>query len=99
MVARVDEAGGALAAGTYGVDIDGDGDGWVRVSGASRVVVVRLNAGLASDWAGLPGAIAGGIVRLAAHRFEARGGDAAPPAAVAALWRPWRRLRLAGVRA
>lgn len=93
---RVDEAaGGAVMPADYGADIDGDGDGWVRVSGTPRVVVVRLNAGLASDWASLPGAIQGGIVRLAAYRFDARESGEAPPAAVAALWRPWRRLRLA----
>jgi hypothetical protein len=36
-----------------------------------------------------------GIVRLAAHLYAARGEvEAVPPAAVAALWRPWRRVRL-----
>jgi uncharacterized phiE125 gp8 family phage protein len=88
-------AGAAVAADGYAVDIDADGDGWVRVSGGARVVVVSLTAGLAADWVSLPGAIAGGIVRLAAHRFDARGEDGAPPAAVSALWRPYRRLRLA----
>jgi uncharacterized phiE125 gp8 family phage protein len=95
-ITGVAEADGAvLAAGGYAVDIDADGDGWVRVSGAARIVSVSLTAGLAADWVSLPGAISGGIVRLAAHRFDARGEDGAPPAAVSALWRPYRRLRLA----
>lgn len=89
-------AGGApLPADGFAVDIDGNGDGWVRVGGAPRVVTVAMRAGLADDWATLPSALQGGIVRLAAYRLDARGGDAAPPAAVSALWRPFRRLRLA----
>lgn len=35
-----------------------------------------------------------GIVRLVAHMHLHRDGDQSPPAAVAALWRPWRRMRL-----
>jgi hypothetical protein len=38
------------------------------------------------------------VLRLAAHFYTYRtdaGAQAEPPAAVAALWRPWRRLRLA----
>ncbi|WP_375402055.1 head-tail connector protein [uncultured Sphingomonas sp.] len=54
---------------------------------------------LATDWDGLPAGIAHGVVMLTAHLFEARGRDAAPPAAVAALWRPHRRMRLVGVQA
>ena len=36
-----------------------------------------------------------GVVLLTAHLFDHRGGESAPPAAVTALWRPWRRMRLA----
>jgi hypothetical protein len=36
--------------------------------------------------------VAQGVVLLAAHLFEHRGDGATPPAAVAALWRPYRRL-------
>lgn len=84
-----------LPADAFAIDIDAGGRGWVQVSaGASTAVVqVRMTAGIASQWSELPAPIAQGITRMAAHLLEARDG-AAPPAAVAALWRPWRRLRL-----
>ncbi|USI71469.1 head-tail connector protein [Sphingomonas morindae] len=89
--------GQALAAADYATDIDAAGDGWVRLRSAQPgVVTVRFTAGLASGWPGLPAPLRQGVVRLAAHlhahRDEAEA--AAPPAAVAALWRPWRRMRL-----
>jgi hypothetical protein len=46
----------------------------------------------------LPEGIRQGALRLAAHQYRERDVDApqpVPPAAVAALWRPWRRMRLA----
>nr|WP_167304386.1 phage head-tail connector protein [Sphingobium vermicomposti] len=88
----------ALPVEDYAVDIDAAGDGWVRVhlAGERRVAAVRYRAGLAEEPDGLPGAIRQGIVRLAAEHFAARGGDMpSPPAVVSALWRPWRRMRLA----
>lgn len=80
----------------YAVDVDAEGLGWVRVMapGAAGRVRVTCSAGLAEEWAGLPAGLAQGAVLLIAHLFEARSG-ASPPAAVSALWRPWRRLRLA----
>ncbi|APL94471.1 hypothetical protein EWH08_07075 [Sphingobium indicum] len=94
----VEVEGVALAPGAYAVDIDASGDGWVRarlVDGPGKVTV-RYRAGLAADAEGLPEAIRQGIVRLAAEHFTARDGEAAtPPAVVSALWRPWRRMRLA----
>ncbi|UUL82110.1 head-tail connector protein [Sphingomonas qomolangmaensis] len=94
-----DADGAMLPVERYAIDIDAAGDGWVRVrtTNAARMVVT-LAAGLADDWSALPPGIAGGIVRLAAHRFGAREEDGVPPAAVAALWRPWRRIRLHDVR-
>ena len=87
----------ALPVDSYAVDIDGNGDGWVRViasSAAGRIDVI-LTAGMVENWAGLPEAIRQGVVRLAAHMFAQRDGDGgAPPAAVSALWRPWRRMRI-----
>ncbi len=85
-----------LPVGAYAVDIDAGGVGWVRVTapgGASRVAV-SYTAGLAADWTALPEPVAQGVVLLAAHLFEHREGSAEPPAAVAALWRPYRRMRL-----
>jgi len=86
----------ALPAGSYAVDIDAAGEGWVRVTapGAAGRVRVGFSAGLAASWDALPAPIRHGVVLLIAHLFDARGGDSAPPAAVAALWRPWRRMRL-----
>jgi uncharacterized phiE125 gp8 family phage protein len=85
--------GSALAAGAFAVDIDGAGEGWVRASGPGRVRV-RYTAGRAETAAGVPAAIAQGVIRLAAHLYTHRDDGAAPPAAVTALWRPYRRLRL-----
>jgi uncharacterized phiE125 gp8 family phage protein len=90
----------ALPAADYGIDIDISGDGWVRVaaSGEGRRIRVGYRAGLAAGWADLPAALRQGILRLAAHFYTNRAADGArgsePPAAVAALWRPFRRLRL-----
>jgi len=86
----------ALSAQDYALDIDAAGDGWVRVMRAEMPgrVLVDLSAGLAEDWADLPDPLRQGVVRLAAHLF-ADSGSEAPPAIVTALWRPWRRMRLA----
>jgi len=75
---------------------DASGDGWVHISGG-KAARVAVEAGLAEDWNGVPEPLRQGIVRLTAHLYANRdaAGDAGPPAAVAALWRPWRRMRLA----
>lgn len=80
----------------YGYDIEGDGSGWIRVlsPGAAGRVAVAYRAGLAPDWESVPAPIAQGIAMLAAHLFDRGDGDALPPAAIAALWRPFRRMRL-----
>ena len=89
----------ALPADAYAIDIDANGDGWVRVTrpGTAGRAIVTYEAGMAADWNGVPEPVRQGIVRLVAHLFTHRdaAGDAGPPAAVAALWRPWRRMRLA----
>lgn len=89
-----------LPSDAYAIDVDAAGDGWVRLSapGEAKRVQVRYVAGLGEDGNAVPEALRQGIVRLAAH-LHARGGEdpsAAPPAAVTALWRPWRRLGLGG---
>ena len=85
-----------LPADAYAIDIDADGDGWIRVTarGGAERLRIGYEAGLARAWADLPETLRHGIVRLAAHLYAERGADAPPPAAVTALWRPWRRLRL-----
>ncbi|WDF72392.1 head-tail connector protein [Novosphingobium sp. KACC 22771] len=90
----------ALATDRYGVRIDGDGQGAIRIPAGSGLdrVVVRYCAGMADQWSGLPESLRHGIMRLAAHQYrqrESTGADALPPASVTALWRPWRRMRLA----
>lgn len=87
-----------LAAEAYETDVSVDGLGWVRLRDTVGLdaPVVRFEAGLAASWNDIPEALRHGIVRLAAHLFTHRdAADAGPPrAAVAALWRPWRRLSL-----
>jgi uncharacterized phiE125 gp8 family phage protein len=89
----------ALGVGEYAIDIDANGDGWVRVTAAGEAKRVRVSgeAGIAADWTALPETLRQGILRLAAHLYAHRdgAGDAGPPAAVSALWRPWRRMPFA----
>jgi len=89
-----------LAADDYDIDLGADGSGRVGLAAGLGVnrVAVRFTAGLAPDWDALPDPLRHGVLRLAAHQHRARDGDGAaplPPASVAALWRPWRRLRVA----
>lgn len=90
----------ALATGAYEIELEADGSGRVRLPfpGTETRVAVRFTAGLAPDWDTLPNSIRHGLIRLAAHQHrerESSGAGPLPPASVAALWRPWRRLRLA----
>jgi len=89
----------ALPGGHYEIELEADGTALVRVlhQGAAGRIRVRFLAGLAPEWGLLPEGLRHGVLRLAAHLHRARdSGDAgAPPAAVTALWRPWRRLRVA----
>lgn len=115
-VTAVTWGGVALSPETYAIDIDQNGDGWVRhgvgygngPSADSRGRPARLQvayqAGLATDWADVPDPLRQGALRLAGHLYAQRaalgeevsgeGGhdSAGPPAAVAALWRPFRRM-------
>lgn len=89
----------ALPASDYAIDLDSDGGARVRLPGSSSAgrIAVRFVAGLAPDWSALPDGIRHGAIRLAAHHYRQRDLDAmqaVPPAAVVALWRPWRRILL-----
>lgn len=88
----------SLAPDAYAIELEADGTGLVRVTrqGSAGRVAVRFIAGLAPTWETLPEGLRHGILRLAAHHWRERdsAADAGPPAAVAALWRPWRRMRL-----
>ena len=99
-VESVDELGVAtlLPTGTYAVDVDAGGAGWVRLTSAigARRVRVTGSAGMATGQNETPEPVRQGVLRLVAHLFAARdGGGDAPPAAVTALWRPYRKARLA----
>ncbi len=89
-----------LASGSYAVDLTADGGARIRLLSpfASGRIAVQFTAGVAPAWNVLPDGLRHGIIRLAAHNYRQRDLDAekpVPPAAVAALWSPWRRLRLA----
>ena len=97
-VAIVDVNGVAtpLGSDSYTIDIDFAGDGWVRVSGP-MVGRIRVSGttGIADSENGVPEPIRQGVLRLVGHLFTTRDGDGGePPAAVTALWRPYRRMRL-----
>ena len=55
----------------------------------------RFTGTTATQWAELAEDLRHGVVRLAAHHYRERdSGAMAPPAIIAALWRPHRELRL-----
>ena len=90
--------GAALAAGAYEIDIDRQGAGWVRLLSGDATLRAEVSgrAGLSEGWNGVPEPLRAGIVRLAAHLFTHRDDPEteALPAAVTALWRPWRTVSL-----
>jgi len=87
-----------IPADHFTVNIDADSRAFVSLAKdiEGQAVAVSLRAGIASDWASLPGALKQGIIRLAAFHYNDRESvkDAKPPASVTALWRPWRIVRL-----
>ena len=92
----LDGSASSVEPDAYRIDIDSRGDGWVRLlrPGPERIRV-RGTAGLASEPNGVPEPLRQGLLRLIAHLFASRdGSDGEPPAAVSALWRPYRRMRL-----
>lgn len=68
----------------------------IRLMEAAWQVCQQFTGHAATDWIALDTALRHGIVRLAAHHYRERdnGPAAALPAAIAALWRPWRMVRL-----
>ena len=96
-VLAADGSATVLPPGGCEMDIDSRGNGWVRLpSGGDRKVRVRGQAGMALEPNGVPEPLRQGILRLIAHLFATRdGGGGEPPAAVTALWGPYRRMRLA----
>jgi uncharacterized phiE125 gp8 family phage protein len=58
-------------------------------------VQVSGSAGMADHENGVPEPIRQGVLRLVSHLFTSRDGEGGEvPAAVTALWRPYRRMRI-----
>ena len=90
--------GSALPLTSYATDIDTSGDGWVRIADPAGFDRVRVSgsAGMAVLEHDVPEPIRHGVLRLVAHLYASRDGQGDdPPAAVTALWRPYRKVRLA----
>lgn len=85
-----------IATEDYAFELEADGSAMIRIllPRQCRRFAVRYTAGLASDWAHLPDGIRQGVLRLAAYHYRQRDEAGQRPAAVAALWQPWRRMRL-----
>jgi uncharacterized phiE125 gp8 family phage protein len=87
-----------LPADSYGIDIDNNGAGHIRITqpGSAGRVEITYQAGLSPDWASLPESLRLGILRLTGHLYAHRDAsdDPGPPTAVLALLRPWRRITL-----
>lgn len=88
----------ALAVDAYAIDIDRNGDGWIRLlrPGSAGRVRVEYMAGLAATPSDLPEPVRHGLIRMTEHLYNSSPGDAAAaiPASVGALWRHYRRMRL-----
>lgn len=98
-VSGMDEHGATVTVpvDAYAIDIDRNGDGWLRLRypGTARRLRVAYRAGIAETADAVPEGIRHGIIRLAGDYHALREGvEPHPPAAVAVLWRPWRRMRL-----
>ena len=95
----IDGGEAVLAADAWDAVISRDGTARVTLHQTSGAVRARLSyrAGIAAEANGIPEAIRQGIVRMTQHLHDARdGAPATPPAAIAALWQPWRRMTLGG---
>lgn len=95
-----------LDASDYDFLVKAGGEARIDISWRSDggVLAVRVQAGIAVDWTSLPAPLRQGMIRLAAHHFRERDRPSqaksrqpalSAPASVTALWRPWRRTRLA----
>jgi uncharacterized phiE125 gp8 family phage protein len=88
--------GVTLGPASYSTDIDANGCGWIRLIDRSVADVVEIagSAGMAASENSVPEPVRQGVLRLVAHLFGARDSDTEMPAAVTALWRPYRRMRV-----
>ena len=96
-IESVASGGLPLPSTAYATDVDSHGYGWVRIAdpAISGAIEVAGAAGLAASRNSVPEPVRHGVLRLVAHLFAARDGEGGEiPAAVTALWRPYRRMRL-----
>ncbi|HUG46422.1 MAG TPA: hypothetical protein VMK31_07945, partial [Sphingomicrobium sp.] len=96
-IAEVTSGGIPVPLSAYATDIDSSGHGWVRITDPAIAGIVEVSgtAGIAASQNAVPEPIRQGVLRLVAHLFGSRDGDRGEiPAAVTALWRPYRRMRL-----
>ncbi|MBS0479058.1 MAG: hypothetical protein JSR79_07150 [Proteobacteria bacterium] len=85
-----------MAVDDYAIDLDAEAAGWVRVTrDPPAVIEIAYQAGWIATWPLIPAPVRQGIVLLAAHLYSERDANEPPPAAVTALWRPFRRVALA----
>lgn len=90
-----------LTTSDYRLTIEPDGAARLTVAFPGDNVRVRVSyrAGMSEGVNGVPEAIRQGIVRMIQYLHDARdSGRDTPPAVIAALWQPWRRLHLGGGR-
>lgn len=87
-----------LADSDYSLTLEADGSATFTLTGdiSEATVELRYYAGAASEWEDLDEGLRHGVIRHAAHCFRERerGEPGQLPASIAALWRPWRKLRL-----
>ena len=96
-ISEVSSGGKPLPANAFATDIDSRGCGWVRIADPSLTGIVDVggSTGMATGQNEVHEAIRQGVLRIVAHLFTSRDGDGGQiPAAVTALWRPFRRARL-----
>lgn len=88
----------ALAVDGYALDIHADGEGRVQVKrpGSASRVKITYAAGMLEGWSDLPEPLRQGILMQAAAGFLNRNADqpVSGNAQIAALWHPWRQIRL-----
>ena len=93
-VAAAGVAARALMRGGAGEDALVEGLAATAILTAERFCGRVWVARDAGTWDGVPAPVRHGGAMLVQHLFEDRNRSAAPPAAVAALWRPYRVMRL-----
>lgn len=80
------------------IAISADGCAAVTIESATDHIAyaVQMSVGMAQNWSSMESPLRQGIIRLAAYYYRDRDLESSeqPPASVAALWRPWRILKL-----